>query len=395
MRILFVHLPATGHVLPLIPLARALRTAGHDVAFATAAGFAPQVEAHGFRTLPAGMEAEEWDALSEETGAGAPPEWSWQERIADFGARVFAGGVAQRLIDDLAVVLEDQRPDLVVHEDTALGAAIAAERGGIPHVRMMILAAGPAHPLYSRLDEAVDILRARSGLGPESADRTLHRHLVLHPFPPSLLLPGGAVPPTLRSIRPALPPATAGGEAPELDALSESGSPVVYATLGTIFNGRGNDPLFRAYLAAFEDADVRVLLTVGRDRDPADFGPQPPHVHVVRYVPLTTVLRRCDAVLSHGGSGTVVAALAHGLPQVLTPIFADQPENAARVAELGAGVTLAPSERSAGRIREAVLQVLGEPAFRENAERLRDEIADLPGADETVALVERIGAKST
>lgn len=392
MRVLFVCLPATGHLLPLLPLAGAVRDAGHAVAFATAAGFAPDVERAGFRALAAGMESQDWDALAETAHGEARSEWGWSERIADFGVRVFAGGIAQQLVDDLASVLATWRPDLVVHEDTALGAAIAAEREGLPHVRVMILAAGPAHPLYARLDEAVDGLRARNGLQPASVDATLHRHLLLYPFPPSLLLPDRAVPATLRPIRPALPP-PAHDEAPAwVEELGREDRAVVYATLGTLFNGPGHDPIFRAYLTALRHEPVDVVITVGSDRDPAEFGPQPPHVHVVSFMPLATVLHRCDLVLSHGGSGTVVAALAQGLPQIILPIFADQPENAARVAALGAGHVLGPEARTPQAIREAVRAVLADPAYRRGAERIRDEISALPGPEETVPLLHRIAA---
>ena len=165
---------------------------------------------------------------------------------------------------------------------------------------------------------------------------------------------------------------------------------MVYATLGTLFNGSNNDAIFEAYLGALRDEPVDAVVTVGANRDPAEFGPQPPHVHVVRYVSLATVLPRCDLVLSHGGSGTVVAALALGLPQVVVPIFADQPENAARVAELGAAQVLGREARTPEAVRKAVRAVLADPTYRRRAERIRDEIRALPGLEETVTLLQRL-----
>lgn len=393
MRVLFVCLPATGHLLPLLPLAGALRDAGHEVAFATAAGFAHAVERAGFVAVPAGMDVADWDALSGTAFGEMLLEWDWNERIAHVGARVFAGGIAHRLLEDLPSVLAAWRADLVVHEDTALGAAIAAERAGLPHVRVMILAAGPAHPLYARLNEALDTLRTRSGLRPASVDWTLHRFQLLYPFPQSLLLPGKAVPSTLRPIRPALPPPTEDVVPDWMQDLGRDGRPVVYATLGTMFNGPQNDHILQAYLGALREEPVDAVVTVGGDRDPAEFGKQPSHVHVVRYVSLATVLHRCDMVLSHGGSGTVVAALAHGLPQVVVPIFADQPENAARVTALGAGVTLGPEARTPEAVRTAVRAVLADPAYRQGAERIRDEINALATPQATVPLLEQIAAE--
>jgi hypothetical protein len=340
------------------------------------------------------MERDDWSALSRIAFAEAVPEWSWDEQIAHFGMRVFAGDIAQRLIEDLPAVFATWRADLVVHEDTALGAAVAAELVGLPHARVMIVASGPSHPLYARLDEAISTLRERNGLQPATADETLHAHMVLYPFPRSLLLPGKPVPATLRPIRPALPlPAHDDVSPVWLDDLGRGGRPVVYATLGTLFNNPNNDAIFEAYFAALREEPIDVVVTVGSNRDPAEFGPQPPHVHVVQYISLATVLPRCDLVLSHGGSGTVVAALALGLPQVIVPIFADQPENAARVAALGAGQVISPDERTPEAIRAAVRTVLADPAYRLGAERTRDEIRALPQLEETVTLLEQLAAQ--
>jgi UDP:flavonoid glycosyltransferase YjiC (YdhE family) len=97
------------------------------------------------------------------------------------------------------------------------------------------------------------------------------------------------------------------------------------------------------------------VLTVGGAVDPAGLGPQPAHVHVERNVPQSLLLPRCDLVVCQGGSGTVVAALAHGLPLVVIPPGVDQPANAERVAALGMGRSVGPEERTAGRPRGILL----------------------------------------
>jgi UDP:flavonoid glycosyltransferase YjiC (YdhE family) len=102
---------------------------------------------------------------------------------------------------------------------------------------------------------------------------------------------------------------------------------------------------------------------------------------------------RCDVVLTHGGSGTVMAALAHGLPLVVVPISADQPENASRCAALGVGSVVAPRDLTPETVRDAVRTVLADPIYRRNAERLRDEIRSLPGPDQAVAMLEQLAAE--
>ena len=151
--------------------------------------------------------------------------------------------------------------------------------------------------------------------------------------------------------------------------------------------------VFRAVIAGVRDEALTLVVTVGRDQDPADYGPQPGNVHIERYIPLSLLLSHCDLVVNNGGSGTLVAALSHGLPVVIVPITADQPENAARCAALGLGRVIEPAELTPERARDAVLGVLGDPSYRRNAERLRDEMVALPGPEYAVALLERLAVE--
>src|SRR5205814_4683234 len=132
-------------------------------------------------------------------------------------------------------------------------------------------------------------------------------------------------------------------------------------------------------IAGLRDEPVELIVTVGRDQDPGQFGQQPANVHVERYIPQSLLFPRCDLVVCHGGWNTVLAALGHGLPLVLLPIGADQPQNAERCAALGVGVTVRPEGRTPTAIRAAVREVLANPSYRENAERMRDEMESLPG----------------
>lgn len=132
--------------------------------------------------------------------------------------------------------------------------------------------------------------------------------------------------------------------------------------------------------------DVRLLVTVGPGGDPSALGDQPPHVLVDRYVPQTLVLDRCDVVASHGGSGTVLAALSLGLPQLCLPQGADQFGNAAAVA----GLALPPTEASGEAIAHAVSRLLAQRSFRDAATRVSETIASMPGPDDVAAALERV-----
>jgi MGT family glycosyltransferase len=153
---------------------------------------------------------------------------------------------------------------------------------------------------------------------------------------------------------------------------------------------RESGDLFSRVLSGLRDLGPDLIVTVGEGIDPAELGPQPAHVHVERHVDQALVLPHCRAVVSHGGSGSVLGALSHGLPSVLLPISADQPLNAQRCAELGLGLELDAVHATPAEIRDAVTTVLGDPAHRAAAERVRDEIAALPGPEHAVALLSRL-----
>jgi UDP:flavonoid glycosyltransferase YjiC (YdhE family) len=101
------------------------------------------------------------------------------------------------------------------------------------------------------------------------------------------------------------------------------------------------------------------------------------------------VLPACAAVVSHGGSGTLLGALAAGLPLVLLPQGANQFENAKRCERIGVSVSLFPEDASAGAIADALRGVLEQPSYRDAAARVRDEIAAMRSPDEVAAVVER------
>jgi MGT family glycosyltransferase len=162
---------------------------------------------------------------------------------------------------------------------------------------------------------------------------------------------------------------------------------VVYFTLGTVFNLESGD-LFGRVLAGLSALPVNVLATVGLQIDPAEFGPQPTNVRIERYIPQALILPHCDLVVSHGGSGSVGGALAHGLPMVLIPMGADQPLNADRVVDLGLGRVLDAVAATPDDVRAAAADVLGDGRYRRAAERLRDEMADWPGPGYAVGLLE-------
>ena len=169
-----------------------------------------------------------------------------------------------------------------------------------------------------------------------------------------------------------------------VSAATPTAEPLVYVTLGTVQNSAD---LLREIVAGVAGAGLPVLVAVGPRVEPASLGAQPDHVQVEQWVDQEAVLARCAAVVSHGGSGTFLGALAHGLPQLCLPQAADQFRNAEGGSRSGAALILAPGEVTSASVRAALERVLAEPGLRAGAERVAAEIAAMPGPDDVVRLL--------
>jgi MGT family glycosyltransferase len=213
------------------------------------------------------------------------------------------------------------------------------------------------------------------------------RHLVLSPFPQSFRDPAHPLPANAHFYRPVeiLQSTT---PAPEWSSVLP-GSPTVHLTLGTVFNTESGDLLARL-VSSLRALPANLIVTSGPGIEPAELGPQPAHVHVAQFVPQASILPYCDGVVSHGGSGSVIAALAHGLPSLLIPLGADQPHNGDRCADLGVARVLPATALTPNIIRAAVGEMLDDSRMRRNAERIRDEIAALPDVRSVVGPLEAL-----
>lgn len=384
MRVLFTCIAGSGHFHPLVPIARALQVAGHDIRFASGLALAPQVAAAGFAFFPTGDDAR---ALA----LGLPeidtlPPLAQREVLR---RRFFPEILPADRLPALLALAEDWPPDLVVSDNYEFAGRVAAESWGIPHAAVQV-----AHVYtYSERDilvPALDMLRASVGLPPDPEAAMLFRYLYLLCEAPQFRPDDEILPPTAQRLRRTLFDQSGDERLPAWVATLPA-RPTVFTTLGTFF---GRTPgVLAAILASARDEPLTLIATVGRDLDPADWGPQPENVRVERYIPQSLLLPACAAVVSHCGSGTMYAALDHGLPLVNIPIAADQPENAARCAALGVGVTVGLDERTPAAIRAAVREVLANPTYRANAERVRDEIATQPGPEHAAVLLERLAAE--
>ncbi len=355
-----------------MPLARAIRDDGHAIAFATAGSFGERVEAAGFRLLVAGIDEQEllrrWAPARLQVQTMPPSE----QRPFAFSSR-FARIEAPAKLPGLRGVVGEWQPDLIVHESADLAAPVVAAALGVPSVHHGFGRAVP-RACFEQAAAEVESLWRDQGLDPEPLCGAFRGRYV-DICPPSLQpepAPDGV---TVLRLRPAEPEALTGTSVPWGTRLPER--PTVYVTLGTIFNALS---IFRLLLDALADLDCNVIATIGSGNDPASLEPLPENAIVERYIPQAQVLPHVNLVVSHGGSGSMLAALAYGLPQLLLPQGADQFENANACRAASAARMLMPAQLSVVAVRAELVILLNNRSYAERAREIASEIAAMPSA---------------
>ncbi|MEP7088909.1 MAG: glycosyltransferase [Nocardioidaceae bacterium] len=377
MRVLFSSTSDHGHVLPMVPLARAFVAAGHEVLWATGAHAHHLVAGAGVRTAPAGLTGAALRAAKQALGATAST-LAPQDRAAFMFPHMFGATFAPAMLEDLLAIAEQWRPDLLVHEQAELASPIVGAVLGRPSVTHSY---GGAIPPES-VAEAGELLRGEwerhAQELPAYAGCFTSGYLDI--CPPSVqTVPTGHI----EHAQPLRPLAGPRHEAADLPAyLEDDGRPLVYLTMGTV---HAHTDALRTAVGAVSQLPVRLLVALGPHGDPADLGRQPSHVHVEPWVDQPLVLQHCAVVASHGGSGTFLGALAHGVPQLCLPQAADQFRNAAGGARVGAILALAPGDATEEAVALGVGRLLAEDGFGQAARRVAEEIGAMPSPDEVVA----------
>jgi MGT family glycosyltransferase len=408
-------------------LAAALRDRGHEVAFYTGERARRPVEQEGF-------ELHTFRHVDEERAHGNMVALERREQGRGPGAlqllRTFRDWLVETIPDqvaDLRPLLDGWRPDVLVTDMTMWApTAILWESAPIPVALypplMGPLIPGPDAPPWglgmapprtrreratartitgvterfgTGLRKRVDELRREHGLAPMGC--TFNAFTARVP----LYLVGSLreldynrtdLPPAVHYLGACIwrPPADSATSA-WLDELP-SERPWVHVTESTLHFG---DPfILRAAAQGLAGSAVEVILTTGRHRDPSqlELGPTAANVHVAPWVDHAELLPRCAALVTAGGTSTVVSALQAGIPLVVVPTNWDKPDNARRVVEAGVGVRLAPRDCTPEKLRAAVEEVLGDPKYRLNAQRVAEALAQAPGPSGGAELLEQLAA---
>ena len=370
MRILAFTTAGSGHFLPMVPVLKALSDGGHEVAISAPAHFEGSVIGAGLSPrfsrpdIPPDRLGQIFARME-----GLSNEASNRIYMRDvFGALNLEAG-----LDAARAAIAQSSPDVVVAEEAEVTSRVAAAEAGIPLVHVAIGLQRFADLAAELLSEAIKSRGLKAGAGPR---------LRITCVPASLDGPGASARLRMSSTPTPAPAAWRGSAEP----------PLVYMTLGSEAGHMAFFPgLATRLVEQFRGKQVRAVFTTGVEEPVAALRRQaPPNVHIERWIPQDEVLARASATISHGGFGTMMATLAHGLPSINLPLFAlDQHWNAARLSEAGAGLVIEKPE-AAERLGDYMDAVLGDDRYRAAARRLAAEIAGLPPASEAVPLVEAL-----
>jgi hypothetical protein len=373
MKVLVTVVPQAGHVYPLLPLTRALVEQGDDVVLATGPDAMPLAADSGARVTSVGKGFDAWwQALSART-RGIPGDGLAPERVIPyFLPRLFAEAGAVDMVDDLLALAKAFAPDVIVHDGFTFAAPLVAALLGVRSVHHTIGSPVDVTTLEICADVLSPLWRSMGRDVPPFAG--IYSGVTVDVFPPSLGFAFPAIATDVRPMRPTALPLRDAQLPPSLADLPER--PIVYGTLGTMSNT--DTSIFRAILEGLADEPVNVVLTVGSNNDPAELGPLPPNARVEQFVPQAALLPHCAAVIHHAGSGTMLGALAHRLPQLAIPQGADNFVNARLLESAGAGRLIPPGEVTGERVRVDVRAILDDARYRANASRVGDEIARMP-----------------
>ncbi len=377
MRALFVTSPVLSHIFPTVPLAHALRAAGHDVRYAvgdaldavTAAGL------HAVDITPGLDYTKVW------VPDGAEDPMYVEDAGVEFLATLF-GRVSGVEVDGALEVARSYRPDLIVHSAAQGAGALAAAALGIPCVELPLGPADSDPRLAGLLREAMKGDYERHGI-PGTPPRTVRIASVPERLAP--LLPGGERPEHEWSMR--YVPYNGGAVLP--DWLSRPADrPRIAVTLGSIGAQWGGITVLAPLVAAAGEVDAEFVLTLGGG-DVELLGELPRNVRTVEWVPLAPLLETCAGIVHHAGSGTLLTAMTLGVPQCVLPDGAYQRANSDLLVGSGAGFAVDAAEIGAAECR----RLLEDPALRTAALGLRDELrGTMPSPAALVPRLEELAA---
>lgn len=425
MRILFVTQAEKTHMLSMVPLAWALRSAGHDVRVASQPELREAVAETGlpFCDVGPGYVLEQYlrafkvlnDQYVDDTVGGLGGAVDLDRMDSEELLDVYRGTVNywlrmvnEPMLEGLVEFCRQWRPHLVVWEPKTYAGGIAAEASGAAHARFLWgmdvlstmrveVARRSADPAASWREDA--LARWLGGcarrFGVEFGEDLVHGQVTIDPYPEGVQLRPGSEP-SHQAIR--YLPFNGSARIPSW-LRSRPERPRVCVTLGTTSAERfDRSHRLGDFLSAMAELDVEVVATLSAHQR-QDVGRMPENVRILDYVPMHPLLEGCAAVVHHGGAGTCLTAMSLGVPQlilsdlVLAKYQFDERILSKRLADQGAGIDLTGDGVTPAGAREALRRLLTDPVFPRQADLLRRRMSEAPTPAALVPRLENLVAE--
>lgn len=415
-KILFTVLPAAGHMNPTVPIAQALQARGHAVRYITGLSKIAMLERAGLIALPILRgHADTPEQISHPVGA----QVDTYNPLKIFTEIRYFLNLIRVGLQEMEQIIADWRPDLVSTDfSTPIGVALANRNNlrwvtttTVPscirtHTGTPIFLGGLSRPqhlghavrdwggrqLHELLRFSLTVLLGRywQELGihlnlPNGGDGLYSPHAILALAPKELEYPRDW-PAQLHWIG-----HLDWSDAPPLDpsllGFLAAGPPRTFVTFGSEqFVAKA--PLLRQIAHTLNALNVRTLLTGGGAVDLSDL--QLPNVRVVNYASYASILPHVDFVVHHGGAGITYSTLGAGKPALIIPDGKDQPDNAQKVVEMGAGLRLSQRRASATQVQAAIQRLLHHPAFAVQAQQFAHTSAHYRPVESAVNVIEKV-----
>ena len=408
-------MPLSGHLNPMIALARKLESRGHEVVFIGVPDVEPFARAAHLNFLsfceeehPAGSIATGWGQVAKRHGLD----------VVQHSTQHLIPVLLESALEHLPKKLADAGIEALVLDTIFLFLGLVPMSLGIPYVHIwnvlhFDLSGVTPHCFFSWPYDTTEkgIARNVEGLqwvgglfGPareiakpyaekvglqidwSNPAATISELAVISQTPKEFDFPSPDWPPQFHYAGPFFD--DRGREPVPFPWEELSGKPLIYASLGTLVNGL--EQVYRSILGAVAPlSDVQLVLSVGKNIQLSDLGPIPSNTIVVRSAPQIQLLKQASLCITHAGLNTALESLAHGVPMVAIPIGYDQPGVAARIAYHGAGELLEIEDLTVESLSKTIQQIQTNPGYREKARYFQNVISQTRGLDIAADVIER------
>ncbi|MDQ1039007.1 glycosyltransferase (activator-dependent family) [Streptomyces sp. V3I8] len=434
MRVLFVTWPWQTHFQPTVPLAWALQTAGHEVRVASGPELTDVITKSGLTAVPVGSDVPVLQKLTEtfteehqeivDTLEKLGPRddllfefadnreemltWDRMRWLTRYLAEILKG-MNDSMVEDLVEYSRWWKPDLVVWDWLSYAGSIAATAVGAAHAR-----------IHAEIDVDArfrrNFVRVREEQAPEVREdamadwlggwaekygKSFSEEMVSGQFTIDHMLGSLHLETNVPHVAVRYVPYNGTSVVPDW-IRRDPAKRRVLATFGVSQEKSGDYQAFsieqlQDMLDSLADLDIELVVTLPEQLQ-KELKRVPDNTRLVEFVPLHTIIPSCSAVIHHGGVPAFLDSVAHEVPQLFVGrVVPDVEERGERMEEAGAGLSIPPAELSGKRIKESLVRLLDEPAFREGAARLREERLTQPTPAEAVreleAMVERLRSR--